>query len=448
MLRLKALRMIALLLALTLFAAACGDDGEDTADESEEDVTDEGDEDEQEEEEPADEGDGEEEDDADSGAGDDQLELGYVLPETGDLAFLGDPMISSVEFAVERMNEAGGVLDQDVTLSGSDEAGDAAIASESADGLLAEGVDAIVGAAATGMTMQIIDQVTGAGVVQCSPSNTGPLLTDYDDGGFYFRTAPTDALQGPVLAEQMVADGHSTVALIARGDDYGEGLLDATSEAFQASGGTVAEEIIYDPDTSTFDSEVEAIAAADPDAVAMVSFEEGVQLIQGLIEAGYGPSDIGLYGTDGIRNEELNESVDPGDPNVIDGMKGTAPDPGVDESFLEDLQEFDPELEVLQFAPQAYDCANLVALAAVSAGSADSESIQGEMIGVTQGDTECTQFDECLEALDAGDTIAYTGAAGPYEFTDAGEPSRGTYEVWEWADGELTSIDRVESTIE
>ncbi|QBI22168.1 amino acid ABC transporter substrate-binding protein [Egibacter rhizosphaerae] len=451
--RSTSLRLLALVFGLMLLVAACEEEDpvepdDEDPEEEEEPEDDEPDEEEPEEEEEEDEAEEPDEDAEAEETEDDALELGYLLPETGDLAFLGEGMIAATELAVERMNEAGGVLDNDVTLEGRDEAGEADIASESADDLLATGVDAVVGAAATGMSVAVIDQITGSEVVQCSPSNTGPIFTDYDDGGYYFRTAPTDALQGPVLADEILADGYGTVAIAARGDDYGEGLADAVNDAVTEAGGEVLEQIIYDVDAATFDAEVEQLEAAGADAVVIVSFEEGVQLLQTMIEAGLGPDDIGVYGADGIREGDFAERVDPDDPNVLDGLRGTAPDPSVDEDFLDDLAEYAGELEAEQFAPQAYDCANLAGLAALAGESADSQTIQENMIDVTTGDTECASFEECAGLLEDGESIAYVGTAGPYEFTDAGEPSRGTYEVWEWIDGELEGTDQVEADIE
>jgi branched-chain amino acid transport system substrate-binding protein len=89
-------------------------------------------------------------------------------------------------------------------------------------------VQAIIGAAATGMTMAVIDNVTSAGVVQCSPSNTGIGLTTYPDNGYYFRTAPSDVLQAPVLADLVVNAGYTNVAVVARADDYGVPFLEET----------------------------------------------------------------------------------------------------------------------------------------------------------------------------------------------------------------------------
>ena len=442
MVRMRALHWLAILAVFGLLGAACApEDVEDAVDDvidDEEEV-----EEEPEVEETPDEPEVEEEEVPDT----DGLRLGYLLPETGPLAFLGPAQIGAVEMAVEEINEAGGVFGEDIVLVSGDEAGDAAVASTSVDRLLAENVHAIIGAAASGMSLAVIDQIVGAGVLQCSASNTSPTFTDYDDDGLYFRTAPSDALQGPVLAETIIGDGHANVAILARGDDYGQGLADATQEALEEAGAEVPEVIIYDPEAATFSAEVEQVAAVSPDAVALVAFDEGVQILQELVEAGLGPADIGVYGADGIRDTGLAESVDPGDPNVLDGMKGTAPDPGATPDFLDRFDEFTGGEEPI-FSAQAYDCTNLVALAAVAADSTEGSDMAAEMPGLLDGDNECATFGECADFLNDGDTIAYQAASGMGAFTDVGDPDRGTYEVWGFEDGELVTHDSVEATLD
>ena len=43
--------------------------------------------------------------------GDGVLRIGSLLPQTGDLAFLGPPEFAGVDLAVQDMNAAGGVLE-------------------------------------------------------------------------------------------------------------------------------------------------------------------------------------------------------------------------------------------------------------------------------------------------------------------------------------------------
>ncbi len=436
------LRRSAAVTALALTLGACAGDGDESTDpgtEASDDTTSD---------EPTDAMDDDSEEPMAMHEADGVFQLGYILPETGQLAFLGPPQIQAVQYAVSLANEAGGVLGSEVTLATGDEAGDAAIASQTASRLLGEGVDAVVGAASSGMSLSFIDSLTGAGVMQCSASNTSPTFTNYNDGGYYFRTAPTDALQGPVLAETVVNDGNTNVAILARADDYGQGLLAATTAALEEQGATVTG-VTYDPEAASFSAEVETVSnVADLDAVVLISFDEGAQILKELIEAGFGPADLSVYGADGLRSNTLWEKVNPEDESVLDGMKGTAPDPSADEGFLADLQAFAPDLEETIFAAQAYDCANLLMLAAVAAGTDAGSEVAQAVIDVSREGTECSSFSECVALLDAGEDINYQGASGSVDFVDAGEPDSGVYEVWQiGADGQVTTLDTVESSL-
>lgn len=435
------MRRVAAATALALLATACGN-GDDGADTEEPDA-----------EAPADD-DGEATDDdgdadGQTAEGDGTLQLGYILPESGPLAFLGPPQIQAVELAIADINAAGGVLGNDVTLSSGDEAGDAAIASEEASRLIGEGVDAIIGAAASGMSLAFVDAVTSAGILQCSASNTAPTFTANDYGGLYSRTAPTDALQGPVLADAIIADGGQNVAILARADDYGQGLLDATQAALEESGATVVFSEAYDPEAQTFSAEVDAVAGSNPDAVVLISFEEGGQILAAMIEAGLGPDAVAIWGADGTAGDDFVAAVDPNNPGAVEGMRGTRPTADANPEFLSRFQE-ETGLDDTTYAPQAYDCVTIIALAAEIAGSDAPSAIAGEMANVTStGGTECDDFASCLEALEGGDDITYQAASGAaLTETETGnlEPESGLYEVWEFnSEGALEGIETVES---
>lgn len=377
--------------------------------------------------------------------GDGSLKVGYVLPETGQLAFLGPPQIDGVKYAVKLTNEAGGVLGKPMPAPvAADEAGDASVAQASADRVLSSGVQAIVGAAASGMTLAIINKVTGANVVECSASNTAPTFTTYKDNGYYFRTAPSDALQGPVLANTIAGDGYSKVAIVARADDYGRGLANATARSLQQSGATVVLNQTYDPNTTDFSALIQKVVTVKPDAVAVIAFEEGKQILKGLIEAGYGPSKVGVYGADGLRSTDLPKLVDPKNPAVLAGMKGTAPSSVSDPAFLQALKQFDPKLTQVTYAPQAYDCVNIIALAAEQAKTNDPKVFKNYMNGVTEGGTKCTSYAACKALVDARKNIAYQGASGTLNFTSVGEPGQETVEVWDFDKaGKLSTLKTV-----
>ena len=378
--------------------------------------------------------------------GDGTLHIGYVLPETGPIAFLGPPQTAGLRYAIEQINSGGGVLSGDVMLSGGDEAGDPQIAGQTVDRLLADGVDAIVGAAASNISLAIIDRITGAEIVQCSASNTGATFTDYEDGGYYIRTVPSNVLQGPVLAEQIVADGNIRVAVASRADDYGRSLSESLVGALEETGAEVTVNATYDPAAQDFSGLADQITAGEPDAIALVSFEEGARILQELIEGGASPANVNYYGTDSMPLPELAGLVAPDDPGVLEGLTATGASSSFDPEFVSALQEANPELETTLFAPYAFDCGVVIALAAQAAGTDDPSGFVGAIVDVTREGTECATFAECKEALDAGEDIDYIGASGPLDFIDEGEPSVGIYDILRLdANGEVQTVDTVTS---
>jgi len=404
------LRLGIALVALALVAAACGDDDAGSSTTAATSTS------------------------AGDGRADGVLEIGTVLPETGDLAVLGPPMIGAVNMAVADINAAGGVLGQPIAFSPGDSGTNEDIANAAADGHLAAGVDGIVGPASSRISLSVIDKITGAQTLMCSPSNTGSVFTTYDDnGGYYIRTAPPDSLQGQALGDLVAADGYTDVAIIALNDAYGQGFADTLVAQLEANGATIVANVAYDPNGTVFDADVQQLADASPEAVVLIAFPDtGSLVLQAMIEQGIGPGDIQIYLTDGMQGSDLPAKVDPADPAVLDGVKGTAPSaapPGGAAWFLEAFAAFAPEVDTI-FAAYAYDCPVIFALAAQVAGTDDPTVWVSEINGVTKGGEKCDTYAACLALIEAGSDIDYDGASGALNFVDAGEPGAGYYDVW------------------
>jgi ABC-type branched-subunit amino acid transport system substrate-binding protein len=362
---------------------------------------------------------------------DDKLDLAYILPESGPLAFLGAPQINGVQLAVDDINAAGGVNGQDVTLETGDEAGDATQAKESAARVVNAGADAVVGAAASGMSQEIIQLLFDNQIVQCSASNTSPAFSDQDNNGFYFRTVPPDQAVSPIIADTVVNDGNTSVAIVARADDYGTALADLVDASISDLGAEVAANVQYDPNTSDFSAEVSEITGSGAEAVVIIGFGEAATLIRQLIEGGV--SADAIYGGDGLFGPALTDDVNPDDPGFISGMKVIGAAGGSD--FNSRLNEAMPAEEEgnLIYGGQAYDCAIVIALAAVAAGSTDPADFIAEVPNVTKDGTECTSFEECVGLLDGGEDIDYNGASGPLAI-DGTDPTFGRYAVAQFQD--------------
>ncbi len=245
--------------------------------------------------------------------GDGTLNIGGLLPQTGSLAFLDPPEEAGVELGIAEVNAAGGVLDQDVVYSPGD-SGDTTtdIASQTADRLIAEGVDAIIGAASSSVSLTVIDKITAAGIVQYSPANTSLKLVDYPDHSLYFRNAPPDDLQGNVIAQLVIDDGNQSAYLLVLDDAYGTSLQGVVEAALTAGGVEVLGSKVYDPAAAGFDAEVDAIVAADPDAIILITFDEGSRILKTMVEKGIGPTNKKVYGCDGNMGNALGDAFNAG----------------------------------------------------------------------------------------------------------------------------------------
>ncbi len=377
--------------------------------------------------------------------GDGTLTLGSLLPQTGDLAYLGPPEFAGVDLAVQEINDAGGVLGKPVASSKADSGdGTPDIAGASVDNLLNKNVDVVVGAAASGVSLSVIDKITGAGVVEFSPANTSPAFDTYDDKGLYFRTSPSDVLQGEVLGNLAVTDGHTNVAIMARQDSYGEGLAKRAKEILEQKGATVSDYILYSADAQNFTAEVNKVAAAKPDALILIAFNETTKIVPQLISKGVGPQDIQLYFVDGNMADYSDQNFN------LEGVKGTFPaPPKVDQSFFDRLLKVDPKLKDFTYGPQSYDATMLSALAAIAAGSDSGEAIASELINVSKDGTKCTTFEECAGLLDKGEDIDYDGVSGPCDMNDSGSPNKATIGIQQYSkDNKYKQIDSVSGVIQ
>ncbi|MBI2708940.1 MAG: ABC transporter substrate-binding protein [Actinobacteria bacterium] len=365
------------------------------------------------------------------------LTLGTLLPESGDLSAIVKSLRTPVDMAVKEINDAGGVNGKQVQVASADDGTDPAKAATGFDRLVSsDKVDAILGPAASSVVKGVLDKVKSNGVVDCSGSATSAELTDLQnkgaDGGYFFRTAPPDKLQGPALADLVSADNKTAVALLVRNDSYGTGFATALKNRFKANGIDVVANVAYDPaGTGTYDTDVQKVATAKPDAVVLIAFpDDGGKVLNSMIKNKIGPADVSVYTADGLQSSSFYQKVSATDPTVVKGMKGTAPSSapsGVTSPFIAKFKAtgVDPI-----FSSYYYDCTMLIALAAQSAKSDDPAKIKDEIPKVAAGGTKCNSFKACKDLLDKGTDIDFEGASGRVNLSAIGEPTVGSYDIW------------------
>jgi len=396
-------------------------------------------------------GSGDSGDDATDGASaagsSDALIVGTLLPQTGSLAYLGPPEIAGVGLAIKEINEAGGVLGKDVVQEDADssDADHAEVATQSVTDLLSKKVQVIIGAASSSVTLNVVDDITAAKVVQISPANTATKLSGYSP--YYFRTAPPDTVQGAALGNLITGDGHSNVGILVFNDDYGTSLRDVVQETVEGAGGTITYGLKgqeFDPAASSFDSDITALLATNPDSVVVLAFEQTKQIIPALVGAGVDPSTI--YLVDG-NTADYSADFQPG---TLEGAQGTIPGAFPSDDFQAKLKTVDANLKDFAYGPESYDATILAALAAVKGKGTDGTTIQKNLAAVSgaNGGEECKSFADCVKLLDDGKDIQYKGQAGVGPFNADNDPSSAFIGVYKYGnDNKNVWVKAVEGSV-
>jgi branched-chain amino acid transport system substrate-binding protein len=353
--------------------------------------------------------------------GNGQLTIGVLLPTTGPGAQLGQPMIGAVRLAVDRINEAGGVFGEPVRLVEADEGASVSSATLGFDTLLAEEVDAIVGPASSLAALGALDHAVSAGVLTCSPTATSLALDNFPDNGLFFRTAPSDSLQAVVIAQLAEQTGSATVSIFYIDDAYGRGLADAVESAVASSNLSVSARVGLPQGESEVATLARDVVADEPGVVVVLGdADRGTRMLSALADVAetWMPSKIIV--NDSLRTARASQRIVDLPDDIRSRIEGVAPlsAPADNEHFTG------------AFSAHAFDCVNLIALAAMQAGSDAPERIATQMSAVSVGGSVCRSFAACADRIADGLQLDYNGVSGDLNLSARGDPRRARFELF------------------
>ena len=222
----------------------------------------------------------------------DDVKIGILLSFTGPIEELVAPMADGAEFAVSEVSESGIFLGgKTVTpVRGDATCVDAGAATAAAERLVTvDKVSAIMGSDCSGTTGAVLQNVAlPNGIVMISPASTSPGFTTVEDDGLFFRTAPSDARQGQLMAEIITERGFDSVAVTFINNDYGKGLSDSFAAAFEGMGGEITINAPHEVGKGDYSAEVAALASAGGDLMVVAGYigEGGKSIVRGSIDAG------------------------------------------------------------------------------------------------------------------------------------------------------------------
>ncbi len=369
------------------------------------------------------------------------ITLGVLLGFTGPAESLAPDMAAGAEAAMAEVSASGLLLGGiNVTPTRGDSTCiDAAAATAAAERMItAESVAGIVGALCSGATGAAFQNVALAnGMVMISPSATSPGLSTIEDNDLFFRTAPSDARQGVVMAEILLEQDITEVAVTYTNNDYGKGLADSFEAAYTDLGGSVTINAAHEDGKADYSAEVGALASAGGQRLVVAGYldQGGPGIIQAAVDAGAFDT---FHLPDGMIGDSITERL--GD--ILNGSTGQVPgtdSPGA--ALMDSVGSASGFNGTAPFAPESYDAAALIMLAMQAADSTDPAAYKEKVFDVANAPGVPIfpgQLAAGLALIAAGVDIDYVGGSA-VELIGPGE-SAGNYRQIEVIDAEITTV--------
>ena len=365
--------------------------------------------------------------------GDGPLRLGVLLPQTGANSVLGQSLASAVELAVKEIDDAGGVNGRAIVVERSAEPSDISAAIASLDNLVNDRhVDAVIGPASGRTALAAIDAANQSHVVMCSPTAANLALSSYAGNRYFFRTMPADDLEALALARALISStGARATSLVYADNDYGNAMANLVVAELKRNGVNFTAAAFQPGADSLHDTVLQALGSR-PQALAVLgSADEGAAVLAELRTQGVTAASIPTFVTSAMRQAGLFEKVAAGRPDVMQGVVGVSPEASpVDPVFSGRVNKDNASVAASNFASYAYDCTNLIALAAQAAGSNDPTKFVDQVVATSRVGFTCQDFATCARLLAEQRDIDYDGQSGTVELNGSGDVDSGRYDVF------------------
>lgn len=377
------------------------------------------------------------------------LKLGTVLTKSGTsgLEVFGPKNERGANLAVAEINAAGGVLGNNITIVNEDDGGLPATATARAQKLVnTDQVDAIIGATGSSLCQSVLAVAKASSVVEVSASCTSPVFDNLTyTGGWFFRTAPSDALQGVVAASYAYTNrSFRSMAVIGNDNSYGRGLANVFKSKFDALGGS-SQVFVFPLTQSTYTSQLTTLFNAFspnlPDAIYMAEYPtDGLKVLHDwALNSAW--SDVSWLFSEGLLEQAGFVDLLPAqglNATTIQATQGSAPGAylgivgSLYNGFLARYKAAYSGQDPGLFTANAYDAVYLLAAAAEYAGDASPTAIKNALrtISGSPGATFAGgQWAAMKTQLDAKADINYEGASGSLNLDQYGDPMSG-YGIW------------------
>jgi branched-chain amino acid transport system substrate-binding protein len=244
------------------------------------------------------------------------VKIAIELPQQVSEKAASDPIINGVKLAIKLAGGTAGGYKIDLPQSAVYDdalngAHDPQTGANNMSKIVADAdIVAVIGPLNSSVAKAEIPISNAGGVLQCSPANTNPDLTQGDPAkqlrtkaNNYIRVVTTDNVQGPAAA-QYIYDvlKKKAVYVIDDTETFGKGVADAFAAEFTKRGGTVVKHDGAPKTTQDYVSIMTAAKALNPDSIYFggVTATGGARILKAAVQVGLG--DVPYVGPDGIND--------------------------------------------------------------------------------------------------------------------------------------------------
>ncbi|WP_460661450.1 branched-chain amino acid ABC transporter substrate-binding protein [Kribbella swartbergensis] len=362
--------------------------------------------------------------------------IGVIAPLSGDLSALGLGIQHSVELAVKQANESNAIPGWKLEVVPKDDEGKPEPGKNAATALAGDAdVIGVVGTLNTSVSQQVQPVLAPKNIVQVSPANTGPGLTQGANWQtdpkrpypHYFRTCTTDAVQGPFAARYLYETAKITkVATIHDKKAYGQGLVGTFTEEFKKLGGQVVAAQTINPDDSNYQAVISAIKPSAPQAVYYGGeYPQAGPLSQQMKAAGL---NVPLMGGDGIYDPKFISLAGKTSENDLATSVG-APIDQLESAkkFVEDYNAAGFKDPYAAYGGYSYDAANAII-------NALKESLKDA------SDVESAR----PKTVEAMSKVSFDGVTGKVAFDQYGDTTSKVLTVYKVSGGKWSTVETKE----
>jgi branched-chain amino acid transport system substrate-binding protein len=368
-----------------------------------------------------------------SGGSTKTAKIGVIAPLSGDLSALGLGIQHSVELAVKQANDSNAIPGWKLEVVPKDDEAKPDPGKNAATALSSDkDVIGVVGTLNTSVSQQVQPVLGAAKIVQVSPANTGPGLTQgakwqtdpkrpYPT---YFRTCTTDAVQGPFAARYLYETAKITkVATIHDKKAYGQGLVGTFTEEFKKLGGTIVAAQTINPEDSNYNAALTSIKPSNPQAIYYGGeYPQAGPLSQQMKAAGL---NIPLMGGDGIYDPKYITLAGKTSDNDLATSVGAPVDALASaKTFVSDYNAAGFKEPYAAYGGYSYDAANAI-IAALKTSLKDAKDVESAR----------------QATVDAMSKVSFDGVTGKVAFDQYGDTTSKVLTVYKVAAGKWATVE-------